>query len=80
MEVYLNVIEMGDGIYGVEVAAQQFYNKPASRLTRGEAAMIAAILPNPLRWSPTRPTGYIYQRQAWILRNMNNLEPVGFGK
>ncbi|MDN3669000.1 monofunctional biosynthetic peptidoglycan transglycosylase [Echinicola jeungdonensis] len=80
MEVYLNVIEMGDGIYGVEAAAQQFYHKPASQLSRGEAAMMAAILPNPLRWSPAKPTGYNYRRQAWILRNMNNLEPVGFGK
>lgn len=80
MEVYLNVIEVGDGIYGVEAAAQQYYNKPAANLTRGEAAMIAAVLPNPLRWSPARPTPYNYTRQAWILRNMNNLEPVGFGK
>lgn len=80
MEVYLNVIEMGDGIYGVEAAAQKFYGKPASKLSRQEAAMIAAVLPNPLRWSPARPTSYNYQRQAWILRNMNNLNPVGFGK
>jgi len=78
MEVYLNVIEMGDGIYGVEAAAQQFYKKPAGELTKSEAAMIAAVLPNPLRWSPAKPTGYNYQRQSWILRNMNNLNPVKF--
>ncbi|GAB3653413.1 monofunctional biosynthetic peptidoglycan transglycosylase [Echinicola sediminis] len=80
MEVYLNVIETGDGLYGVEAAAQEFYRKPASKLSRQEAAMIAAVLPNPLRWSPARPTSYMYTRQAWILRNMNNLNPVGFGK
>lgn len=80
IEVYLNVIETGDGIYGVEAAAQTFYKKSAGDLGRNEAAMIAAVLPNPLRWSPARPTGYIYQRQKWILRNMGNLDPVGFGK
>jgi len=78
MEVYLNVIEMGDGIYGVEAASQTFYKKPAAELSKSEAAMIAAVLPNPRRWSPTKPTGYNYQRQSWILRNMNNLGPVKF--
>ncbi|WP_200975355.1 monofunctional biosynthetic peptidoglycan transglycosylase [Echinicola sp. 20G] len=80
MEVYLNVIEVGDGIYGVEAAAQKFYKKPASKLSRQEAAMIAGILPSPLRWNPAKPTAYNYKRQSWILRNMNNLNPVGFGK
>jgi monofunctional glycosyltransferase len=80
MEVYLNVIEMGDGIYGAEAAAQTFYNKPAADLTRHEAAMLAAIVPGPLMWNPKKPTGYNRQRQSWILRQMNNLEPVGFGK
>lgn len=80
VEVYLNVIETGEGIYGVEAAAHAFYHKPASKLSRNEAAMIAAVLPNPRRWSPAQPTGYNYQRQSWILRNMNNLHPVGFGK
>lgn len=80
MEVYLNVIETGEGVYGVEAAAQAFYKKPAENLKAGEAAMIAAVLPNPRRWSPAKPTKYMYQRQSWILRNMNNLEHVGFGK
>lgn len=79
MEVYLNVIEMGEGIYGIEAAAQTYYKKPAAKLSRQEAAMIAAVLPNPRRWTPTRPTPYIYGRQAWILRQMNNINPVGFG-
>ncbi|MCH6233755.1 monofunctional biosynthetic peptidoglycan transglycosylase [Cognataquiflexum rubidum] len=79
MEVYLNVIEMGPGIYGIEAASQTFYNRPASKLTRQQAAMIAAVLPNPIRWSPAKPTGYIRGRQSWILRQMNNLAPIGFG-
>ncbi|MBN7809589.1 monofunctional biosynthetic peptidoglycan transglycosylase [Algoriphagus sp. H41] len=79
VEVYLNVIEMGEGIYGIEAASQAYYKKPASKLSRSQAAMIAAVLPNPRRWTPTRPTGYIQGRQAWILRQMNNLAPVGFG-
>ena len=80
IEVYLNIIETGPGIYGTEAAAQIFYQKSAENLTRNESAMIAAVLPNPLRWSPTKPTGYNYQRQSWILRNMVNLPPSGFGK
>ena len=79
MEVYLNVIEMGEGIYGIEAAAQAYYKKPAAKLNRQESAMIAAVLPNPRRWRPTRPTPYIYGRQSWILRQMNNINPVGFG-
>ncbi|GAA0877590.1 monofunctional biosynthetic peptidoglycan transglycosylase [Algoriphagus jejuensis] len=79
LEVYLNVIEMGDGIYGIEAAAQVYFKKSAEKLTRGQAALIAAVLPNPRRWSPAKPTGYIQGRQTWILRQMNNLAPVGFG-
>jgi monofunctional biosynthetic peptidoglycan transglycosylase len=79
MEVYLNVIEMGPGIYGIEAASQTFYNRPASKLNRQQAAMIAAVLPNPIRLSPAKPTGYIRGRQSWILRQMNNLAPIGFG-
>jgi monofunctional glycosyltransferase len=79
MEVYLNVIEMGDGIYGIEAAAQTYFKKPAAKLNRSEAAVIAAVLPNPRRWNPSRPTGYIRGRQSWIMRQMNNLAPVGMG-
>ncbi|HOP13191.1 monofunctional biosynthetic peptidoglycan transglycosylase [Lentimicrobium sp.] len=78
MEVYLNVIEMGDGIYGVEKAAGKYYRKPASDLNRAEAAMIAAVLPNPRRWSPAAPTAYIQRKQQRIMRVMNQLEQVKF--
>lgn len=73
MEVYLNVIEMGDGIYGVEAAAQTYFNKPAAKLSRSEASAIAAVLPNPRRWRPDRPTPYIQKKKGWIQWNMNNV-------
>lgn len=78
MEVYLNVIEMGKGIYGAEAAAQKYFGKPAEKLTRGEAALIAAILPNPQRWNPSSPTPYLLGRQQWILWNMGNIGKVDF--
>jgi monofunctional biosynthetic peptidoglycan transglycosylase len=80
LEVYLNVIEMGDGIYGIEAASQTFFNKPAAKLSKGQAALIAAVLPNPRRWSPARPSSYIRGRQGWIMRQMSNLSPLGFGQ
>ena len=80
LEVYLNVIEMGDGIYGIEAASQTFFDKSSSKLSKGQAALIAAVLPNPRRWSPARPTSYIKGRQSWIMRQMSNLSPTGFGK
>jgi len=73
MEVYLNVIEMGDGIYGAEAAAQKYFNKSAQNLTRAEAAAIAAVLPNPRKWRPDKPTAYIVKKKNWILWNMNNV-------
>lgn len=78
MEVYLNVIEMGKGIYGAEAASRVYYGKPASGLSRSEAAMLAAVLPNPARWSPARPTAYLVNRQQWILWNMGNIGSVAY--
>jgi monofunctional biosynthetic peptidoglycan transglycosylase len=74
MEVYLNVIEMGPGVYGTEAAAQHYFNKSAAKLTRSEAASIAAILPNPIRWSASKPTPYIIKKRNWILRHMKQIE------
>jgi monofunctional glycosyltransferase len=73
MEVYLNVIETGKGIYGVEAASQSYFGKSASNISRGEAALIAAVLPNPIKWNPASPTPYIRGRQQWILWNMSNI-------
>ena len=62
LEVYLNIVEWGPGIYGVEAAAHAYFRKPAAQLTSYEAALLAAVLPNPRRWSPANPTRYITNR------------------
>jgi len=76
MEVYLNVIETGDGIYGVEAAAKKYYRKPAKRLTASEAALIAACLHNPRKRNPAAPTPYLLRRQARILDLMYKIGDV----
>jgi len=80
MEVYLNVIETGDGIYGVEAAAQNYFHKPASKLNNREAALIAAVLPNPRKWSPARPNAYIQRRASSITRFMSQIQVDDFNK
>lgn len=77
MEVYLNIIEWGDGIYGAEAASRAYFGKPASALTRREAALMAAVLPNPLRWSPAKPTRYIAGRANVIQQRMAIVERDG---
>jgi len=74
MEVYLNVVEWGPGIYGVEAASRTYFNKPARLLTRREAALLAAVLPNPRRWSPARPTNYIKRRASTAIYRMSRLD------
>lgn len=71
MEVYLNSIEMGNGIYGVEEASKFWFKKPAIKLNKNEAAAIAAILPNPLKYRANPATNYIQGRKNWIVRQMN---------
>ncbi|HSN50246.1 MAG TPA: monofunctional biosynthetic peptidoglycan transglycosylase, partial [Bacteroidales bacterium] len=78
LDVYLNVVEMGDGIYGIEKASQEYFHKSAKHLTREESALIAAILPNPRKWDPSHPTAYLARRQQWILWNMGNIGPSVF--
>ncbi|GAB2762187.1 monofunctional biosynthetic peptidoglycan transglycosylase [Actinomadura fibrosa] len=73
MEVYLNSIEMGKGIYGAEAASQAWFGKPAARLTQYEAAALAAVLPNPRVYRANPASSYIQQRKGWIVRQMNNL-------
>ena len=70
MEVYLNSIEMGNGIYGAEAASKHWFHKSAKKLTKDEAAAIAAILPNPLRYKANPASSYIAQRKAWIKQQM----------
>ena len=74
MEVYLNSIEMGDGIYGAEAVAQLHFGHPASELTRSNCALIAATLPNPLRFSSKEPSAYMLKRQTWIMRQMKHID------
>jgi monofunctional glycosyltransferase len=74
LEMYLNVIEMGDGVFGIEAAAQKYFNKPAGNLSRQEAAMIAACLPNPKKYIVKPPSAYIQYRARVIQQQMNNLQ------
>jgi monofunctional biosynthetic peptidoglycan transglycosylase len=73
IEVYLNVIEFGNGIYGAEAASQQYFKKSASKLTRGEAALLAAVLPNPIRYRVDKPSSYVIRRKNWIKRQMGRM-------
>ena len=70
MQVYLNVIEMGDGIYGAQAASTTFFHKDAKNLTKGESSLIAAVLPNPRKFSIANPSPYVRKRQAWIIHQM----------
>lgn len=78
LEVYLNVIELGPGVYGAEAASQYYWNKPSKRLSQGEAQLFAAILPNPRRWNPKRPTNFVLRRRNFIRRNLNLLGQTYF--
>ena len=76
MEVYLNSIEMGDGIYGVDAVAEWHFHKTASQLTSAECALIAATLPNPLRYNSAKPSAYVLKRQKRILHEMRFVKPL----
>lgn len=73
LEVYVNIIEFGEGIYGIQAASEFFFHKNASELTKREAALLAAVLPNPRRWSPIAPTPYIEKRVEFIQGRMNSV-------
>lgn len=74
LEVYLNVAEMGPGVFGIEAAAQKHFRKSAKKLTRTESAKIAACLPNPRKYTVNPPSSYINKRYPWVMRQMNNLK------
>ncbi len=74
LEMYLNVAEMGKGIFGIEAASQAYFKKPASKLSRQEAAMIAACLPNPKKYSVKPASRYVTIRSGWVMRQMNHLD------
>jgi monofunctional glycosyltransferase len=72
MALYVNVIELGDGIYGIEAAAQHYYQRPAKQLTRSECAMLAAMLPFPRGWDPHNPSPRLRARYNLVQRRMNS--------
>lgn len=74
LEVYLNVTEMGKGIFGIEAASRHYFKQSADHLTRTQAAKIAACLPNPKKYTVSPPSPYILRRYPWVLQQMQNLE------
>lgn len=80
LEVYLNIIETGDMIFGVGAASQIYFKRLPSKLTRNQAALLAATIPNPKRFSARNPSGYIFRRQSWILGQMSSLGGVEYLK
>lgn len=80
LEVYLNIAEMGDGIFGIEAASRTYYGKQSIKLSAAESAMIIAILPNPLKRDPRKPSSYLISRQTHILEQMNQIGGVGMLK
>lgn len=78
IEVYLNVVELGDGVYGAEAASKKYFRKTAMNISKNEAALLAAVLPNPRKMNPSRPSSYVLRRQAWIINQMNNLGGTEF--
>jgi monofunctional biosynthetic peptidoglycan transglycosylase len=70
LEVYVNVVEWGNEVYGAEAAARKYFKKSAKKLTKREAALLAVVLPNPNRWNPARPTNYINRRANKIMSYM----------
>jgi monofunctional biosynthetic peptidoglycan transglycosylase len=80
MEVYLNVIEMGDGIYGCEMASQIYFHKHAKNLTLRQAALITACYPNPRKWTPAKSTSYINNRAAKIAHLTRLIGKISFDK
>jgi monofunctional biosynthetic peptidoglycan transglycosylase len=76
LEVYLNSIEFGEGVFGVEAAAQRYFKTSAAKLTKSQAALLAAVLPNPHRLLVKAPSSYVRGRQQWILRQMAQLPSI----
>lgn len=76
LEVYLNIVELGKGVFGAEAAAQHCFGVSASRLSNAQCAMLAVALPSPRRYNCSRPGGYMQGRQQWVLRQMRNIGDV----
>ncbi len=77
LEVYLNEAEMGEGIYGIEAASRKYFKHPAAKLSRAEAAQIAACLPNPVRFTVKPMSRFVSRKYPWVMRQMGNLQGDG---
>lgn len=80
LEVYLNIAEMGNMIFGIKAASEIYFHKPPSKISAEQAALIAATLPNPIRYSAIRPSGYVLRRKFWIMSQMYSLGGVSYLK
>ncbi len=78
LTVYLNIAQFGPQLFGAEAASRYYFHRPANSLTASQAALLAAVLPNPVRWRVNKPDGYIRQRQGWIRLQMEQLGGIGF--
>ncbi len=77
LELYLNIAQFGPTVFGVEAASRLYYGKSAARLNRNEAALLAAVLPNPVRMRVANPSVYVRRRQAWIMGQSARIERAG---
>ncbi len=73
LEVHINIVELGKDIFGVGVASLAYFKKPPGKLSLSQAALLAAVLPNPIKYSVIKPSGYVRGRQNWIIRQINSL-------
>jgi len=80
MEVYLNIAEMGDGVFGVEAASQLYFKKSAKAIGRQQAALLAAVLPNPIKYSAKNPSGFVLRKRGRIARAMGRLGGITYIK
>lgn len=78
LEVYLNIAEFGDHLFGIETASRHYFGIPAKQLNRSQSALLAATLPNPIVLKADKPSAYLIRRQRWILKQMVNLNPTRF--
>ena len=77
LEIYLNIAEFGDHLFGIEAASQRYFGIPASRISKPQAALLAGTLPNPHLLQAAHPSAYLLRRQRWILRQMANMGGLG---
>jgi len=78
-EIYLNTVDWGKGIMGAEAASRAYFHISSTHVSRRQAALLAAILPSPHRWSPTNPSPYVLKRQRRILRDIKKMPLVSYG-